>query len=51
MATLMPVHCPICHDGLDGERLEDHLIDGHSKRTLARRLASEYELLENRDCA
>ncbi|MFC4542034.1 hypothetical protein ACFO5R_08855 [Halosolutus amylolyticus] len=47
MATRPPPECPVCHDGLDpGRCLEEHLLESHTKRTLARFVVAETTVLE-----
>ena len=50
MATRPPVECPLCHDDLDrDQKLEDHLVGTHSKRTLAKFVVSETVALNDGD--
>lgn len=50
MATMAPVECPLCHTELEGDgTLEDHLVDAHTKRRLARFVVAETEALHARD--
>jgi len=47
MASKPPVQCPLCSGELPGDkRLEDHLVEEHTKRELARDVVSTYEQLE-----
>lgn len=50
MATRSRIECPICHDEVaPGRRLEDHLVDDHTKRKLAKFVAAEVEAFEEED--
>ena len=50
MATKTPVECPLCHDELTrGQNLEDHLVETHSKQTLAKFVVAETEALGEED--
>ena len=47
MATRPPPECPLCHDGiLTGQGLEEHLLQRHSKRALAKFVVAEATLHE-----
>ncbi|WP_265111734.1 hypothetical protein [Halosolutus halophilus] len=47
MATRPPLECPVCHDGIGpGQCLEDHLLESHTKRILARFVVAETNVLE-----
>lgn len=50
MATKAPVECPLCRTALEADGcLEDHLVDAHTKRRLARFVVAEAEALNARD--
>lgn len=50
MATMAPVECPLCRTELEGDgTLEDHLVDAHTKRRLARFVVAEAEALNAKD--
>lgn len=52
MATRPPIECPICHADIAPDRhLEGHLMDTHSKRSLARFVVSETTALLAGDVA
>ncbi|WP_186336465.1 hypothetical protein [Natrarchaeobaculum aegyptiacum] len=52
MATRPPIECPICHADVSPDRsLEGHLMDAHSKRSLARFVVSENTALLAGDVA
>ncbi|WP_195892495.1 hypothetical protein [Halopiger goleimassiliensis] len=52
MASRPPVECPLCHTVVPAEqRLEDHLVGSHSKRTLAKFVVSETAALNEGDIA
>ena len=47
MASKPPVQCPLCSTEIsEQKRLEEHLVDEHTKRELARDVVSTYEQLE-----
>jgi len=47
MASKPPVQCPLCAGELpEKKQLEDHLVEEHTKRELARDVVSTYEQLE-----
>ncbi|WP_165872013.1 hypothetical protein [Natrarchaeobius halalkaliphilus] len=47
MATRTPVECPLCREVLTGRSLEEHLVDGHTKRKLAKFVVSETEAMND----
>ncbi|MFC6718200.1 hypothetical protein ACFQGT_11225 [Natrialbaceae archaeon GCM10025810] len=50
MATRSPVVCPLCQGEIPhDESLEDHLVDGHAKRKLAKFVVAEMEAMEIED--
>ena len=47
MASKPPIQCPLCTVEITkGKRLEDHLVDQHTKRELAKDVVTSYEGLE-----
>lgn len=47
MATKPPIVCPLCNEEMKANQcLEDHLVDDHTKRELARHAVSYYEMEE-----
>ena len=52
MASRPPVQCPLCSGEIPPEkRLEDHLVEEHSKRELAEDIVTSYERLEESELA
>lgn len=50
MATRPLPECPLCHAGIGhGRGLEDHLIEDHTKRSLAKFAVAEAGALEEED--
>ncbi|WP_171908124.1 hypothetical protein [Natrialba sp. SSL1] len=41
MASRAPIECPLCRESPQEVRLEDHLVESHTKRKLARYVVSE----------
>lgn len=52
MATRPPIECPLCHTVIEpDQKLEEHLVGTHSKRTLAKFVVSETAVLNDGDVA
>lgn len=50
MATRAGLECPVCHEEIDdGQQLEGHLYDEHTKRALAGFVATEAVAMEEDD--
>ena len=44
------IRCPLCHRAVGPQRrLEDHLVERHTERELAKRLVAEYEVIVGGD--
>ncbi|MDF9744191.1 hypothetical protein [Natrinema salsiterrestre] len=50
MASREPIECPVCRDlPSPGQQLEDHLVDKHPKRKLAKFIVAETTALTTDD--
>lgn len=50
MATRSPIECPFCREEMGpDEVLEDHLVENHRKRKLAKFVVAELEALNGED--
>jgi hypothetical protein len=41
MSTRPPVECPLCHEDLQNQNVDEHLIEDHPKQELAEHIVSE----------
>lgn len=52
MISRPPVQCPLCHCSVDPKRrLEDHLVNEHTGRELAKSIVAEYEVIVGSDAS
>ncbi|WP_255191177.1 hypothetical protein [Natronobeatus ordinarius] len=50
MVSRPPVQCPLCHSVVSPKRcLEDHLVEKHTGRELAKSIVAEYEVIVGGD--
>ncbi|WP_247000783.1 hypothetical protein [Halosolutus gelatinilyticus] len=50
MATRPPPECPLCHAGIGhGRGLKAHLLEDHTKQSLAKFVVAEASVLEQED--